>query len=163
MIYDKIEKAITLGKKSKFVDEDKWITPVYYDGQSLDFTLRNKYITIESIKENVYNKDFIIIKSKEYAELISQIITAIPQTIISPFMPDGSFRATLTPKTSIKGKYALDDLKNNSFKACISITIPTIYSDEIKNTIQINLKDIVVIEVISDELEIDMSKLEIAL
>ena len=161
LVYDKIEpKLILIGKPKKFEnsDEDKFITPLYYNGQSFDFTLKNKYVIINKIEENVYNREFITIKSEEYNKIIESIVKELG--VVTPIQTDGSFKAYITSNTKINSD---SDIRNNSFKACFSLSFPTVYSDKNKKTLQIYVKNLVVIKVIEDELEIDMDKLELAM
>lgn len=159
MIYNEIKpEFISLGKSKKFDDEEKWITPVYYNGESFDFTLKNKYVKIDKIEENAYEKQFVTIKSKEYSAIIEKIVDELKTS--SPILPDGSFRAFINNKTRIsKDK----NIKNNAFTACISLTFPTIYKDTEKKTLQVYIKDLVVIEVLEDTLEIDFDNLKLAM
>lgn len=159
MIYNNIDTdLISLGKAKKFTEEEeKWITPIYYEGESLDFTLKNKYVKINKIEENSYGKKFVTIKSKEYSKIIESISDKLGT--VSPISSDGSFRAFINNKTKINEKN-LDDV---SFNACVSLVFPTIYKDTEKKTLQIYIKDLVVVEIIKDELEIELDKLSLAM
>nr|CAA38624.1 unnamed protein product [Lachancea kluyveri]prf//1712308E ORF 5 [Lachancea kluyveri] len=159
MIYNNIDTdLISLGKAKKFTEEEeKWITPIYYEGESLDFTLKNKYVKINKIEENSYGKKFVTIKSKEYSKIIESISEKLGT--VSPISSDGSFRAFINNKTKINEKN-LDDV---SFNACVSLVFPTIYKDTEKKTLQIYIKDLVVVEIIKDELEIELDKLSLAM
>lgn len=159
MIYNNIDTdLISLGKAKKFTEEEeKWITPIYYEGESLDFTLKNKYVKINKIEQNSYGKKFVTIKSKEYSKIIDSISEKLGT--VSPISSDGSFRAFINNKTKINEKN-LDDV---SFNACVSLVFPTIYKDTEKKTLQIYIKDLVVVEIIKDELEIELDKLSLAM
>lgn len=161
MIYNKVETdLIKLGNAKKFnPSEEKWITPVYYNGEPLEFTLKNKYVKIEGIEENIYNKDYITIKSKEFSDIIETIVKKLGTT--NPLTTDGSFRAVINSKT--KSSEEISKLRQANFNACISLSIPTIYSDENKKTVQIYTKDIVVTKILDDNLEIDFDKLQLAM
>ncbi|AOA65367.1 MULTISPECIES: hypothetical protein [Bacteria] len=157
MLYDKIDTdLISLGTPKKFKNEEnKSITPVFYNGESLDFSLKNKYVQVEGIEENIYNKEYITIKSKQYGEFISDVCNKLGA--FNPIQFDGSFRAVINDKSKIDKK-----LKNATFNACISLNIPTVYKDGDKTTVQVYVKDLVVIKIIED-LEIDFDKLELAI
>lgn len=159
MIYDEINtKKITLGKEKQFNDENKYITPVYYDGLTFDYALKNKYINIDKIETNTFNKQFITIKSKEYSDAITKIVDTLGA--FNPLMTDGSFRATINSKTKIS-----EDVEDNSFNACISLSFPSIFKDKNtdKTTLQIHVRDIIVTKIFKDELEVDFDKLEKAM
>nr|CAJ57279.1 putative ssDNA binding protein [Millerozyma acaciae] len=161
MIYNSIDtKLITLGEPKKFNDtEDKWITPLFYNGGSFNFSLKNKYIEINKIEENFYGKDFITIKSKEYNEIIEKIIKHL--NVVNPIQADGTFRATLNSKTKIN--HELEKIKDKNFEGCISLSFPTTYSDETKKTLQIYVKDIFITKVLDEDLEVELDKLEKAM
>ena len=160
MIYNSINtNNITTGNPKKFNAEDdlKLITPLYYNGADFNFSLKNKYITVEKIEENIYGKDYITIKSKEYSDIIESIVEKL--NLYNPIQPDGTFRATIVSKT----KFNKEISKDKSFKACISLSFPTIFKDESKTTLQIHLKDVVVTEIINDDLEVDFDDLKEAM
>lgn len=161
MIYNKIDtELISVGTPKKFNEtEDKWITPVYYNGSDLELTLKNKYVKIEKVEENIYGKDFITIKSKEYSDLIESITKKLD--VYNPIQSDGSFRATINSKTKISEP--LEKIKDKTFNCCISLSMPTTYSDENKKTLQIHLKDLIIIKILNEDLEIDYNNLEEAM
>lgn len=162
MIYDKIDtKLLTLGKPKKFSESEdkKFITPLYYSGKQLDFSLKNKYVIIDGIEENNYGKEFITVKSKEYSDVIETIATQLD--LQSPVQSDGTFRATINFKT--KCNKSFDDLKNTSFSACISLTFPSTYADESRKTLPIQLKELHVLEILDDKIDFDPVKLKEAM
>lgn len=147
---------IEMGEAQQIRDEEKWITPLFYQGSSFEFTFRNKYVKISGIETNNYGKKFVTIKSKEYADKIKDV--ADNHDCINPLQPDGSFRAYINDKTTFS-----KDVGNCSFNACISIIFPTIYSDSKKKTLQIYLKDVVVTEITTKGLEVDMNNLSLSI
>lgn len=161
MIYNSIDtKLISLGEPKKFNEnEDKWITPIFYDGGSFNFSLKNKYLEINKIEENFYGKDFITIKSKEYNEIIEKIVDYLD--VLNPIQSDGSFRATLNSSTKIN--HELGKIRDKTFEGCISLSFPTTYSDESKKTLQIYVKDIYITKVLDNDFEVDLNKLEKAM
>nr|CAC08225.1 putative ssDNA binding protein [Schwanniomyces etchellsii] len=160
MIYNTINTdLLKLGNPKKFDNEEKYITPLYYNGSELDFSLKNKFVRIEKIEENSYGKEFVTIKSKEYSDVIETIAKKLD--VQSPIQSDGSFRATISSKT--KSSKPLNDLRDKKFTACISLAFSTVYSDETRKTLPIQLKDLIIIKIINEDLEIDMDKLEEAM
>lgn len=162
MIYDKLDtNLLKLGTPKKFNDEseNRFITPLYYDGNELDFSLKNKYVKIDGIEENIYGKDYITIKSKQYADVIESIVKKLD--LYNPMQTDGSFRAVINSKTNTSEN--IDKLKNKLFNACISLSFPTTFSDENKKTLQIHVKDLVVIKILNGDLEIDYDNLSEAM
>lgn len=160
MIYNNIDaNKIATGTTKKFneVEDLKFITPLYYNGEEFNFALKNKFIKIDKIEENLYGKEYITIRSKEYASAVELIVNKLG--IYNPIQTDGSFRANIVNKTKFSKKVE----NGKSFKACISLKFPTIYKDESKTTLQIHLKDVVVTEIFDDELEVDFDKLEEAM
>ncbi|GEQ67835.1 hypothetical protein JCM33374_g1501 [Metschnikowia sp. JCM 33374] len=157
MFYDKIDRTkLSLGKPQDFNDEGKFLIPVYYDGVELNFALKNKYVVIVGIETNVFEKKFITVKSKEYAEVVNDIADQL--NCASPIMADGSFRANLNSKT----KFSEEVGHGSTFNACISLNFPTIFKDK-RTTLQINVRDIFITKIYKDELEVDISKLEKAM
>lgn len=157
LIYDKIDtKLIEVGTPKKFSTEEKWITPIFYNGSDFDFTLRNKYVVIDCIEVNKYGKDYITIKSKQYADVIESICEKLGT--INPIQSDGTFRATINANSKISEN--IDKIRTSTFNSCVSLSFPTIYSDSSdKKTLQIQVKNLVVIKVI-DTLEIDYDELK---
>lgn len=160
LVYDKIDpKNIELGQQKKFTnEEDKFITPIFYEGGDFDFSLKNKYVIINCIEENSYGKEYITIKSKEYSEIINSIANKLD--CISPVQLNGTFRAHINSKSKISED--IEKIRNSSFKACVSLNFPTIYGDKDKKTLQIYIKNMVVIKIV-EGLEINYDELREAL
>lgn len=156
MLYDKLEKSkITLGKTKEF--NGGKITPIYYDGGSLDFSLKNKYVKVKGIETNTFNKKFISIKSKEFSDLVDLVSEQV--NVPSPVFGNGNLRINVKENSKIKG-----NTNSEEFDACVAINIPTIFeTSEGKLTIQLNVKELVIIKNYNDELEIDLDKLKLAI
>lgn len=158
MIYDKIDyKLITLGSPKQFNDEEgKTITPVFYSNGDLVFTLRNKYVHISKVETNIYGKEFVTVKSKEFSDIIREIAETVKT--INPVQGDGTFKVNIVSKT--KFNKPVDD---KSFDACIAISIPSIFSDGVNTTLQVHAKEFVVTEIYKDEMEVDMNNLKLSI
>jgi hypothetical protein len=71
MIYNEIDKKlISLGESKQVFGKSKHLTPVYYNGGSLEFTERNRYVRINGIETTQYNKRQVIVKSKTIAKMV---------------------------------------------------------------------------------------------
>lgn len=169
MIYNEIEKEhISLGVPRQVFGKNKLLTPVYYNGAALEFSERNRYVNINGIETTQYNKHQVIIKSKTITNMINDIVSSINEDLTkkinSPILTDGSIRLNVTKDTRFsnsKRKPIKDSLDNSYFSACISISVPTIFTDTERSTIQLVLSECVVIE-IKEALEIDFDDLKIA-
>jgi hypothetical protein len=168
MLYNKITKdKIKAGAKNQIKDEDKWITPIVYDGKPLNYTVKNSLVVIDDIEENTYGKKFVVISAEPFKDAVNEAYLAVKNIsnseLMSPFLPNGSFRAIIDMKTTVgstdsKKKYTIDSLIGKKFTALVSISIPTFYTDSSKSTLQVRLKDLIVHE-IEEELEYDYNKL----
>nr|WOF72307.1 single-strand binding protein [Saccharomycopsis fibuligera]WOF72333.1 single-strand binding protein [Saccharomycopsis fibuligera]WOF72347.1 single-strand binding protein [Saccharomycopsis fibuligera] len=157
MIYDKVDYSkIEVGTPTKFKDENKYLFPVYYDDSDLVFTLKNKYFIIEGLKTNAFGKDYIEIKSKELKDIINDIVDKLKINVFN----ESFVRVNVNDKTIINKKG--QDLYNSSFKALVSIHIPTYYKDSKKESIQVNAKEIIITEFIKEGIEYDIEKLTLA-
>lgn len=171
MIYNTIDKDLVgLGEPKPVFNKGNFLTAVYYEGGRLEFAEKNKYIEINCIETTKYNKDQIIVKSKTLAKIVEDIVTTInakiSKKITSPVQADGSFRVNVTKDSKFIDKNQISisvaDMKNLRFTACISVYVPTIFTDSNKSTLQLNLSDCVVIEKKGSGLEIDFDKLTLA-
>jgi predicted ATPase len=129
---------------------------------------------INSIEINDYDKEYITIKSKKFADMIETICNKLGST--SPVQADGSFRAVINSKTKIdffSNKEYRTKEKLEGFSACIVLTTPSIYTyskeKNGKKTMQVSTQVHVKLLKIykhlgneADELKVDMSKLAIA-
>ena len=174
VVYDQIEKdLISLGDKSVFDNEpNKSITKIIYDNAKLSVTLKDKYVTINRIDRNPYNNDKhqIVIKSKEYANLINSIVdtlnTKFELNIASPVV-DGKIWLNIDRYAKIENaknrreSLKLGDLEDKIFDAFIEIRIASVYSDSAsgKTTIQTTISKLAVkkIENIVDEFAYNLS------
>jgi Family of unknown function (DUF5482) len=169
MIYNEIDKKlISLGDSKQVFGKSKHLTPVYYSGGSLEFTERNRYVRINGIETTQYNKRQIIVKSKMIAKMVEDIVAAINEDltkkITSPILTDGSVRLNVTKDTRFtnsKRNVVKDNIDNSLFSACVSISVPTIFTDADRSTIQLVLSECVIIE-IKESLEIDFNELKVA-
>lgn len=158
MIYDKIDVSkLSLGKPQEFNNDGKYIVPIFYDGKELNFSLKNKYVTFTKIEKNIFEKKFVAIKSEEYEKIVTAIASKLDCAV--PTLGDGSFRATINNKT----KFDKEVNENDAFDACVALKFPTIFKDGSKNTLQINLSEVVVTQIFKSELEVDFDKLEKAM
>jgi Family of unknown function (DUF5482) len=169
MIYNEIDKdLISLGEAKQVFGKSKHLTPVYYDGGSLEFTERNRYVRVNGIETTQYNKRQIIIKSKAISKMVEDIISKLNEDlskkIISPVFTDGSVRLNVNKDTRFnnsKRKPIKDNLDNSLFSACVSISVPTVFTDSERSTVQLVLSECVIIE-IKESLEIDFDELKVA-
>lgn len=159
MIYDKIDSSlISLGKPKSFNDEDgKTITPVFYSGADLVFTLKNKYVKIEKVETNTYGREFVTVKSQEFSSIISDIAKKVGAN--DPVQGDGTFKINIVSKTKFTKKVP-EDL---SFEACVSISIPSIFTDGVNTSLQVHARQFYVTNIYNDDLEVDMSKISLAI
>ncbi|GMM38141.1 hypothetical protein DASC09_054800 [Saccharomycopsis crataegensis] len=159
MIYDKIEESkLTVGKPNNFKNSSKFLYPIFYEDSELLFTLKNKFYIVDTVQINNFNKEFIEIKSKQLDEQINKVANKFNVSI------DDNKKYVINDKTVIKDA-KIDDLRNNRFKALISISIPTYYEDknDVKTSLQLYIKEIIVLELISSEIEYEMTKLSLAI
>nr|WOF72285.1 single-strand binding protein [Saccharomycopsis crataegensis] len=159
MIYDKIDNSkLSVGKPNNFKNSSKFLYPIFYEDSDLFFTLKNKFYIIDTVQTNNFNKEFIEIKSKQLDEQINKIAEKFNVSI------DDNKKYVINYKTVIKDA-ELNDLRNNRFKALISISIPTYYEDkkDVKTSLQLYIKEIIVLELISSEIEYEMNKLSLAI
>jgi hypothetical protein len=169
MIYNEIDKnLISLGEAKQVFGKSKHLTPVYYDGGSLEFTERNRFVRINGIETTQYNKRQIIIKSKTISKIVDDIVSKLNEDltkkITSPVFTDGSIRLNVNKDTRFnnsKRKPIKDNLDNSAFSACVSVSVPTIFTDIERSTIQLVLSECVIIE-IKETLEIDFDDLKVA-
>nr|WOL75526.1 single-strand binding protein [Saccharomycopsis selenospora] len=162
MIYDKVDTSkITIGKVNKFKDSEKYLYPIFYNDSELVFTLKNKFFIVDKIRSNNFGKEYIEIKSLLVNEILESIIKKLD---IKLFNNNGLQRLTINSDTTIKYDKNLNDLRDKKFKALISFHIPTYYKDkeESKESLQVYVKELVIIEVIDLEIEYDLNKLSLA-
>lgn len=160
MLYDKISVSkIELGKPKKLGSGT--ITPIFYDGSSFEFSLKNKYVRVNGITTNVYDKDTIVVKSKLYSDIVEEVSTHLKTQ--SPVFGDGTFRAAVNTNTTIKNG-ELEKLRNAKFEACISLNFVSLFEDDSKSkkTLQVYVKDLIVTKLLEEDLEVDFNKLELA-
>jgi hypothetical protein len=169
MIYDSLDTSdITFGT-AKQIFGKKLLIPVYYKKGTLEFTERNRYVNINNIETNQYDKKQLVVKSQTFNSIVSDIVEYISKeqkvNIRSPIGTDGSLRINITKDTrfsDVKRKsMKIEEIENVSFSACISIVVPTYYIDGDKSTIQLNVGECVVVE-IKESFEIDFDKLKLA-
>lgn len=161
MIYNNIDLSKISTGKQKEIYPQKFLTPVYYNNTSLDYTLKDKYVIINGIKSTMFKKDYIDIKSKEFTEITNKIISHL-NIKKSPIFAENVFSATINQNTIISGLYSsIDDLRNKRFQAVIVLTIPTIFNDNNGlTTCQLNVKSIYVHQLVQpDDLSINFENL----
>lgn len=169
MIYNEIDKKlVSLGEPKQVFGKSKHLTPVYYSGGSLEFTERNRFVRISGIETTQYNKRQVIVKSKLLAKMVEDIVDAVNESltkkVASPILTDGSVRLSVskdTRFTNAKRNAVKDNLDNSLFSACVSVSVPTVFTDAERSTIQLVLSECVIIEV-KEALEIDFDELKVA-
>jgi hypothetical protein len=172
MIYDVIEAdKISIGEpRIAFDDDNKTLTEVFYNGSALEFTKRNRYVTIKGIETNKYNKRTVSIKSIEFGKIICDIVDALAKLTTLPITPPvqskGWFKASVNNATrffDMELKTPLStNLAGSEFEACIALAVPTFFSDGNRITVQIVLKDVAVRPIKDISFDIDPSKLKAA-
>lgn len=169
MIYNEIDKKlVSLGEPKQVFGKSKHLTPVYYSGGSLEFTERNRFVRISGIETTQYNKRQVIVKSKLIAKMVEDIVDAVNESltkkVTSPILTDGSVRLSVskdTRFTNAKRNAVKENLDNSLFSACVSVSVPTVFTDAERSTIQLVLSECVIIEV-KESLEIDFDELKVA-
>ncbi|CAO3621047.1 unnamed protein product [Cunninghamella echinulata] len=148
MIYDSLDTSDISFGTAKQVFGKKLLIPVFYKKGTLEFTERNRYVNVNGIETNQYEKKQLVVKSQTFNNIVTDIVEYINKeqklTIRSPIGTDGSLH-----------------IENVSFNACISVVVPTYYIDGEKSTIQLNVGECVVIDV-KESFEIDLDKLKLA-
>jgi hypothetical protein len=102
--------------------------------------------------------------AKMVEDIVSAINEDLTKKIVSPILTDGSVRLNVskdTRFTNSKRNTIKDNIDNSLFSACVSISVPTIFTDVDKSTIQLVLSECVIIE-IKESLEIDFNELKVA-
>jgi hypothetical protein len=170
MIYDTIEtKKITTGTPSYVFGKIKTLTPIYYNNTTLEFTEKNRFVKVNGIELNQYGKKQINIKSRKINEIVMEIINSLESLndikIKNPISSDGNIRLNVTKETRIvdnkRRTVNQDTVGSSSFSACISIVVPTFFTDGNKCSIQLNVGECVIIE-IKESLEIDFDLLKLS-
>lgn len=169
MIYDSLDTSDISFGTSKQIFGKKLLTPIFYKKGTLEFTERNRYVNVNGIETNQYEKKQLVVKSQTFNNIVTDIVEYINKeqklTIRSPIGTDGSLRINVSKDTrfsDIKRKsIKIEDIENVSFNACISVVVPTYYIDGEKSTIQLNVGECVVID-IKESFEIDLDKLKLA-
>lgn len=143
---------------------------LYYDGGVLQIAERDRYVQIDGIETNPYDKRQILIKSKVFSKMVSDIVAVVQShvdsPVSSPILSDGNLRVSVNAKTRFtklhdRSPYtkSLDDCL---FDACVSLSIPSIYTGNGKTSIQIHANEVVVTNVRSSDLDINLEKLRLA-
>lgn len=148
---------IKLGKESYFKDDkNKKIIPIYYNDKDLTFTLPNKFFEISKIREDAFDRKYIIIKSNEINEILNKIIESLDVDYnINKFV---EYTNLFFNKNT---DFDFEKIKDNAFSACLSITVSSLFVNENNANLNLKINDMIVIEV-KEKLEIDHSKLEAA-
>lgn len=173
MIYNRIDKKkVTLGDPKQVFSDNKSLTPVYYDGGRLVFTERDRYMRITGIKTNSFGKRQILVKSKMFASIVEDLVNVLSklsgETVTNPLTTDGSIMINLGKDSRIvhleSKAPCTEDLSNRLFEACVSIIVPTIFTDdsESKCTMQLVLEECIVVKILDSEIDIDLSRLQLA-
>jgi hypothetical protein len=173
MIYDTIPdlELVTVGSQQQFGTEKRWISPVYYNGEDLEYTIKNRYVNINGFEKNEYDKEYIVIKSKHFGDLVTTLAEKLGATL--PLSSDGTFRAQINTKTTIKSLNESttgnleETVRKRKFSALLVLATPSIYKDATsrtpKTTIQIHVRQLIVKEVYDEnELEIEVEKLTLS-
>lgn len=170
MIYNTIDKRLLSLGDDETSFESGVMTSVYYDGGVLQIAERDRYVQIDGIETNQFNKRQILIKSKVLSKMVLDIIEGLRShvntPIVSPLLGDGSLRVSILKKTRFtklqdRTPY-IKSLDQVLFDACVSLNIPTIFTTNSKTTLQISANEIVVAHVRDSDFDIDIEKLKLA-
>lgn len=77
---------------------------------------------------------------------------------VNPVNGDGGSTAYINKDT-----HSSKDVGSCGFNGCISLVFPTVYNDPNKWTLQIYLDEVVVTEITTGKLELDLNKLSLAI
>lgn len=170
MLYNSVDRSlISLGHDTTSVGSGT-MRSLYYDGGAMQIAERDRYVEIDGIDTNAYNKRQIFIKSKVFTKMVSDIVACIQAQVetpvTSPILSDGNIRVAINSKTRFtklhdRSPYtkSLDDCL---FDACVSLSIPSIYTGNGKTSIQIYANEVVVTNVRNSDLDINLDKLRLA-
>lgn len=170
MIYDTIDKSLLSLGNDETQFESGVMTSVYYDGGVLQIAERDRYVQVDGIETNQFNKKQMMIKSKTLSKMILDIIEGLQpkvnSPISSPLLSDGCIRVTVLKKTRFtkledRSLY-VKNLDKVMFDACISLNIPTIFTTNNKTTLQVSANEVVVTRVRVSDLDIDIKNLKLA-
>jgi hypothetical protein len=168
LVYDNINlDLVTLSDNKVTYGENRFIIPIQYSGDELIYNERNKFYKVNGVETNTFGKQQLIIKSKSLANTLNSLVIKLSslsgKPIVSPVLPNGSIRLSINKSSSVRHANTrapcTDLLDGVVFTACISIVIPTIYTSDDKNTMQVLVRECLIVEFITSELEIDLRKL----
>lgn len=150
------------------------------DGTQPKLKVNNKYIHVNSIKQN-FETNSITFSSSHFKELLESVHTSLQKSINelpahksakikSPINADGSITVKITKNTLIKpiGNLEIDTsmetLKTSAFDAFLVILIPFIYINTETNTytMPLNASSMGVVNVNSDLDNIDVANLSLS-
>lgn len=159
VIYDSINfKLLAASEPVPFTNnKEKKLRNITYDDKELVFSFKNKTYEVDEIHTNNYDKQYIEVKSNQFREFIDSLNKHFGCTTTT------NIRINITPATRIH------DLENKKVTelyndiVLLSISVPTLYEDDKIKTLQLNAREIVVVEKIPNKtLKFDIKNLSLS-